>query len=443
MRKGRIDIISMGCSKNLIDSERLLRRLEAKGFSAVHNPESPSGEYVVVNTCGFIGDAKEESVNLILSLAELKKRRKIGRLVVMGCLSERYRAELPAEIPEVDVWYGKFDWASFVDSLPDAKDASPAPGEWERTLTTPPWSAYVKVSEGCDRFCAYCAIPLITGRHTSRPLEDILDEVRSLVARGVREFNIIAQDLSSYGLDLYGSHKLPELVDRMASVEGVEWIRLHYLYPTDFPMEILDVMARRDNVCKYLDIALQHISDKVLTNMNRHITKEETLNLLAEIRRRVPDIHLRTTVMTGFPGEDEEAFSELLSFVRSQRFERLGGFAYCEEDDTLAAKSLPDVIPQEVKERRLAQVMELQEEISAELNAAKVGRVMKVLVEESAGSGVIGRTEFDSPEVDQEVFVDGCSAPPGSFIWVRITDSAPFDLRGVEISSDKSNTIKP
>lgn len=434
----------MGCSKNLIDSERLIRRLEAKGYEAFHDSEEPSGAYVVVNTCGFIGDAKEESINLILRLARLKEEGRIGRIVVMGCLSERYRKELPVEIPEVDVWYGKFDWTSFVDGLPDLSGSSfpQTPAGWERTLTTPPWSAYVKVSEGCDRMCAYCAIPLITGRHKSRPVEEILKEVRALVDEGVREFNVIAQDLSSYGLDIYGSHELPRLIDEMARIEGVEWIRLHYLYPTDFPLGILDVINRHPNVCRYLDIALQHISDKVIVPMNRKTTKEETLSLLRTIRKKVPGIHLRTTVMTGFPGEDDGAFAELVDFVRSQRFERLGGFAYSEENDTLAARTLPDVIPEEVKRQRLSQIMELQEDISSELNAALVGKRLKVLVEELQDGYAVGRSEFDSPEVDQEIFVYGSDALPGDFVEVEVTEAGPFHLKARPVSPKGSSDIK-
>lgn len=433
MSESRIDIITMGCSKNLIDSERLIRRLQAKGYKAVHNAENPSGDYVVVNTCGFIGDAKEESINLILNLAALKSQGKIGKIVVMGCLSERYRNEIQNEIPEVDIWYGKFDWNRFIEILPDVRKKERVE-DWERTLTTPPWSAYVKISEGCDRFCAYCAIPLITGRHKSRPIEEILNEVGSLVKEGVKEFNVIAQDLSSYGLDLYGTHRLAELIDRMADIEGVEWIRLHYFYPTDFPMDILEVMRRRGNVCSYIDIALQHISDKVLSAMNRHITKEQTLSLLEEIRRRVPGVHLRTTVMTGFPGEGEKEFEELMDFVRSQKFDRLGGFSYSEEDDTLAAKTLKDDIPDEIKKDRLSRIMALQEEISLDLNLRKVGDIIKVLIEETDGNYAIGRSEFDSPEVDQEVIVENCTANPGDFVKVKITKADTFDLRGIQVN---------
>ena len=442
MRRGRIDIITMGCSKNLIDSERLICRLEEKGYEAVHNSEEPTGEFVVVNTCGFIGDAKEESINLILKLCSLKNQGDIGKLIIMGCLSERYRKELPEEIPEVDEWYGKFDWKDLLEKLPSAEKKTTATDtekaqkktDWERKLTTPPWSAYIKVSEGCDRFCAYCAIPLITGRHKSRTIEEILEETKSLVKRGVKEFNIIAQDLSSYGIDLYGEQKLPELIDRMASIEGVEWIRLHYLYPTDFPYGILEVIRRNDNVCKYLDIALQHVSDNVLQGMNRKITKQETLQLLERIREEVPGIHIRTTIMTGFPGEDEKAFEELKDFVKTQRFERLGGFAYSEEDDTLAAKNLADNIPQETKEERLSVIMDLQQEISEENNLNQIGKVMNILVEEIHDGYAIGRSEFDSPEVDQEVFIEGSNAQPGTFVKVKITEASPFELRGVEVN---------
>lgn len=431
MRKSHIDIITMGCSKNLIDSERLLKRLDDLGYTAVHNPEIPSGEFVVVNTCGFIGDAKEESVNMILQLSQLKKEGKIGQIVVMGCLSERYRNILPSEIPEVDHWYGKFDWTLFLDSLKQKgkKDTK----IWERKLTTPPWSAYVKISEGCDRMCAYCAIPLITGRHKSRPEEEIIEEVKSLADKGVKEFNIIAQDLSSYGLDLYGSHRLPSLLERMAVIPGVEWIRLHYLYPTDFPMEILDVMNRHDNICRYIDIALQHISDKVLTPMNRKVTKKETLALLRKIRETVPGIHIRTTIMTGFPGEDEESFEELKEFVGTQRFERLGGFAYSEEEDTLAAKTFPDIISGELKEKRLSEIMDLQEEISLHHNESFVGKRLKVLVEELSDGFAIARSEFDSPEVDQEIIVTDCNAEPGEFITVEITEASAFELKSKQL----------
>lgn len=432
MEKSRIDIISMGCSKNLVDSERLVRQLEEKGYKVVHNADEPSGDYVVVNTCGFIGDAKEESINLILNLTRLKQENKIGKIVVMGCLSERYRRELPVEIPEVDIWYGKFDWKDFITRLPSLKQYSIVK-DWERTLSTPPWSAYLKVSEGCDRRCAYCAIPMITGRQKSRRIEEILEEVKKLVSEGVKEFNVIAQDLSSYGRDIYGESRLPELIEEIARISGVEWIRLHYLYPSGFPMGILDVMNKYDNICKYMDIALQHISDKVLQPMNRKINKEETLNLIKEIRRAVPGIHLRTTIMTGFPGEDEAAFEELKEFVAETRFERLGGFAYCEEEDTLAAKTLKDLIPTKIKEERLSEIMEIQQRISEGINLDNIGKKFKVLVEKKEGKNVVGRTQYDSPEVDQEIIIENCDALPGTFITVEVTDAYPFEMIGKEI----------
>lgn len=438
MKKGRIDVISLGCSKNLIDSERLIRRLENKGYQVVHDSESPRGEFVVVNTCGFIADAKTESIEMLLRLSERKKRRGIGKIVVMGCLSERYMAELKEEMPEIDIWYGKFDWKDFIDRLPEietdetARQSSAAkPAEWERSLTTPPWSAYLKISEGCNRFCAFCAIPLITGRHTSRPIDEILQEVEQLAGEGVKEFNVIAQDLSSYGLNLYGEHRLPELIDRMAAIPGVEWIRLHYAYPADFPMELLDVMARHDNVCKYIDIALQHISDKVLKNMRRHITKEETLQLIAEMRRRVPGLKIRTTLMTGFPGEGEEEFRELLDFVAQQRFERMGAFAYSEEEGTWGADNLTDSVSEETKQQRLDRLMALQEQISLDLNEKMIGKTVKVLIDRLEGETAVGRTEWDSPEVDPEVNVYGAKGVrPGEMIMVKITGADYFELYG-------------
>ena len=404
--------------------------MSAKGYDTCHDPEKPRGEYVVVNTCGFIADAKEESINSILHLAELKKRKSIGKIIVMGCLSQRYMDDLKNEIPEVDVWYGKFDWKNFIASLPDNSGSSSHPENWERTLTTPPHSAYLKISEGCNRFCAFCAIPIITGRHTSRPVEEILEETRALVKDGVKELNVIAQDLSSYGTDLCRRHLLPELIEKMAMIEGVEWIRLHYAYPSDFPMEILDVMARHDNVCKYLDIALQHISDPVLENMRRHISKEGTLKLLEEIRCKVPGIRIRTTLMTGFPGEGEKEFEELLDFVKNQRFDRMGAFAYCEEDDTFAAKNLDDNIPDEIKQQRLDKLMAIQEEIALALNEEMIGSVQKVLIDRIEGEKAYGRTQYDSPEVDPEVIINDPSLTPGEFVNIRITEAYPFELIG-------------
>ncbi len=433
MKEGHIDVISMGCSKNLVDSERLLRRLESRGYTVSHDSESPDGEFVVVNTCGFIADAKVESINLLLELAEKKAQGEIGKIVVMGCLSQRYMNDLKEEMPEIDIWYGKFDWKDFIEKLP-AREASDTPKEWERSLTTPPHSAFMKISEGCNRFCAFCAIPLITGLHTSRRIEEILEETRQLVKEGVKEFNIIAQDLSSYGLDLYGEHKLGELIDRMADIEGVKWIRLHYAYPADFPADILDVMARRPNVCKYMDIALQHAADPVLKNMRRHITAEETRRLLTEMREKVPGLKIRTTMMVGFPGETEEAFEELLEFVKEQRFERLGAFAYSEEDDTYAAKTLDDNIPEEVKQERLDRLMTLQEKIAMEEAEKMVGQELELIVDELDGDIRVCRSQWDSPDVDCSFYVSDSDAQPGEFIHARVIEAkTPFDFDAVEV----------
>ncbi|MCM1052195.1 MAG: 30S ribosomal protein S12 methylthiotransferase RimO [Paenibacillus sp.] len=428
----KIAVISLGCSKNLVDSERLMRMLENVGYQVVEADDAflraRKGKHVVINTCGFIGDAKEESINEILGWAELRKAGKIQGLYVMGCLSERYAAELPAELPEVDRWYGKTDWPALVSDL---ARKHPATAPYDRILTTPRHHAYLKIAEGCDRFCAFCAIPLITGRYKSRPVEEIIEEVKMLVGRGVKEFNVIAQDLTSYGKDLYGTPSIARLVDAIADVEGVEWIRLHYAYPNEFPMDLLDVMASRPNVCRYLDIALQHISDNVLSNMRRHITGSETRTLLAEIRKRVPGIHLRTTLMVGFPGEGEKEFDELMDFVKEQRFERMGAFAYCEEEDTYAARHFDDSIPDEVKQSRLARLMELQEEISAGIQDTKVGTVQHVIIDREEPDYYVGRTQYDSPEVDPEVLVEkSVTLRPGEFCDVEITSSAPFELIG-------------
>ncbi len=426
MARKKVDVITLGCSKNLVDSERLMSMFARSGFDACHEPEHSRGDITVINTCGFIGDAKEESIEMILSYIDAKNRGKIKSLYVMGCLSERYLDELKAEMPEVDGWYGKFDWHELVTML---SKQNPATSEYDRVITTPRHHAYIKIAEGCNRFCSFCAIPLITGRFKSRPIEEILQEVTGLVSRGVKEFNIIAQDLSSYGTDLYGGHRLAELIDRMAQIQGVEWIRLHYAYPADFPMDILDVMAKHKNVCKYLDIALQHISDNVLSNMRRHINGEQTRELLSEIRRRVPGIHLRTTLMTGFPGEGEKEFEELKEFVREQRFERMGAFAYCEEEDTYGAKHFTDDIPDEVKQQRLSEIMDLQAEIAAELNASKIGSTVRVVIDREEDDYYVGRTEWDSPEVDQEVLIKKSrKLEKGEFYDVRITDSQFFDL---------------
>lgn len=420
--KRRVDVITMGCSKNLIDSERLMRRLEEKGYAMYHDAEEPTGEYVMLNTCGFICDALEESIQMLLSLVQRKEAGNVGKIAVMGCMSERYLDQLKPEFPEVDYWYGKFDWDAFTAMLPEVcGEHKPVP-DWDRTITTPPHSAYLKISEGCNRFCAFCAIPLITGRHTSRPVEEILDEVRELVSRGVKEFNVIAQDLSSYGMDTAGRHLLPELIERISDIEGVEWIRLHYAYPADFPYDILRVMRERKNVCKYLDIALQHISDNVLTHMRRHIGREETLALIRRIREEVPGICLRTTLMVGFPGETEEDFEELKEFVREARFDRMGCFAYSEEQDTYAARHYTDDVPQEVKQQRREEIEEMQQRIAGQLNSQLVGRKLKVLVDEVYPDYAIARTEFDSPEVDYEVTVYGGNPVEGEFMEVEITD---------------------
>lgn len=428
MTKNRIDFITLGCSKNLVDSERLMKRFQDLGYEVAHDSDNVCGEVVIINTCGFIGDAKEESINTILEYVEAKKEGTIERLYVMGCLSERYLADLEEEIPEVDKYYGKFDWDNLISDL---QEKIPTTKPHERMITTPNHYTYLKISEGCNRFCAFCAIPLITGRHTSVPIEQLVEEVKDLVSKGVKEFNVIAQDLSSYGIDLYGKMMLPELIERIAQINGVEWIRLHYAYPAQFPYEILPVMARYSNVCKYIDIALQHISNNVLDNMRRHITKDETLALIERIRTEVPGIHIRTTLMVGFPGESDSEFNELKDFVRSARFERMGAFAYCEEDGTYAAKNYSDSIPQEAKEQRLAEIMELQEAISLEINENKIGTIQKVVIDREEEDYYIGRTQYDSPDVDPEVLVKKTTALNiGEFYSVQINEALPFELIG-------------
>lgn len=429
-----VNVVSMGCSKNLVDSERLMRMLSDVGFKPVEADSdewldaAPADRYVVVNTCGFIGDAKEESIQEILVHAAERAEGSIAGLYVMGCLSERYRDELPPEISEVDGWWGKTDWPGLVTHL---AGRAPATAPYDRVITTPRHHAYIKIAEGCNRMCAFCAIPLITGRYKSRPVEEIVKEVRMLVGRGVKEFNIIAQDLTGYGKDLYGRYDIARLVRAISDVDGVEWIRLHYAYPKDFPMDLLDVMAERPNVCKYLDIALQHIADPVLANMRRHITAAETRELLAEIRRRVPGIHLRTTLMVGFPGEGEAEFDKLVGFVEEQRFERMGAFAYCEEEDTYAARHFEDAVPAEVKQARLDRLMELQEEISDRLQQQKVGTTQRVIIDREDGDYYVGRTQFDSPEVDPEVLVSKeVPLTRGQFVDVLITSAMPFELIG-------------
>ena len=429
MIKNRIDVITLGCSKNLVDSEFLMRQFREAGYDVHHDAPEVKGEIVVVNTCGFIGDAKEESVNMILSCVQAKARRKIRKLYVMGCLSQRYMTELMGEIPEVDKFYGKFDYTSLLADLGEAyhKDL-----RLQRELTTPPHYTHVKIAEGCDRMCAYCAIPIITGRYVSRPMEDILAEMEILVSRGVKEFQIIAQDLTYYGKDLYGKFCIAELVERMATLPGVEWIRLHYAYPDRFPVDLLPVMARHDNICKYLDIALQHISDDVLARMHRHVTRKETEELLTRIRREVPGIHLRTTLMVGFPGETEADFEELLQFVRDARFERMGAFAYSEEEGTYSAGHYADDVPDEVKQRRLDALMSEQEEISLEVNRAKVGHNVRVIIDREEADYYVGRTEYDSPEVDPEVLIEKTKPLViGEFYDATITSVQPFELFAV------------
>lgn len=427
MKKNTVDIITLGCSKNLVDSEKLMKQLEANGYKVTHDSENPQGEIAVINTCGFIGDAKEESINMILEFCQAKEEGRLKKLYVMGCLSERYLKELQMEIPQVDKFYGKFNWNELLADLGKAYHSEFA---IERHLTTPKHYAYLKISEGCDRKCSYCAIPIITGRHVSRSMEEILDEVRLLVSEGVKEFQVIAQELTYYGVDLYKKQMLPELIDQMAKIPGVEWIRLHYAYPAHFPTELFRVMRENPNVCKYMDIALQHISDNMLQKMRRHVSKDETYALIEQFRKEVPGIHLRTTLMVGHPGETEQDFEELKEFVRKARFDRMGAFAYSEEEGTYSAQHYEDNIPQDVKQQRLDELMEIQQEISADLSHAKIGKEMKVIIDRMEGEYYIGRTEFDSPEVDPEVLIkaEGNSLRIGSFYQVKVYDADDFDL---------------
>ena len=423
----------MGCSKNLVDSEKLMSRLEDCGYHCVHDSRNPQGEIAVINTCGFIEDAKQESIDTILEFAQAKEEGRLKRLYVMGCLSQRYMKELEAEIPQVDKYYGKFDYRQLIVDLGHADMAS---CDGRRRITTPRHYAYIKISEGCDRHCAYCAIPIMTGGHVSRPMDEILDEVRQLVADGTKEFQVIAQELTYYGVDIDGRQHIAELVERMADIPGVKWIRLHYAYPAHFPWELLDVIREKPNVCKYLDIALQHISDNMLTKMKRNVTKADTYALIERMRREVPGIHLRTTLMVGFPGETEEDFEELMEFVRKVRFERMGAFSYSEEDDTFSAINYEDDIPADVKASRLDRLMALQQEISAEIEAEKVGQTMKVVIDRKEGDYYIGRTEFSSPEVDPEVLIPAGEKrlQVGRFYDVKMTDSEEFDLYGTTIT---------
>ena len=428
MKKPVVDIITLGCSKNLVDSEKLIRQLELNGFSVTHDAENPQGEIAIINTCGFIGDAKEESINMILEMAQRKVKGNLKQLIVMGCLSERYLHELEGELPEVDRFYGKFDWERLITDLGKTyyKESCNS-----RRITTPSHYAYLKISEGCNRTCSYCAIPIITGAHKSRPIEDILSEVEELVKQGVKEFQVIAQELTYYGLDIYKERKIAELVERIAQTPGVEWIRLHYAYPTQFPMDLLKVMAKYDNVCKYLDIALQHCSDNVLANMHRNITKEQTYTLLEKIRKEVPGIHIRTTLMVGYPGETDEDFAELIDFIKWAKFERMGAFAYSEEDGTYAAEHYTDDVPQDIKQARLSKLMRVQQNISLAHQENKVGKQFKVIIDRLEGDYYIGRTEYDSPEVDPEVLIrktDDQELQIGAFYNVKIDSAEEFDL---------------
>ena len=427
--KNRVDVITLGCSKNLVDSELLMRQLVANGYTVEHDPSNPKGEIAVINTCGFIGDAKEESVNMILEFAEAKKSNRLKKLFVMGCLSERYMNELQNEIPEVDQFYGKFAWKNLISDLGKSyyKDLA-----FDRSLSTPQHYAYVKISEGCDRTCSYCSIPIMTGKYKSRPMEEVEEEVSRLVSQGVREFQFIAQDLTYYGLDRYKQTKLPELVERVADIKGADWIRLHYAYPAHFPTGLLRVMRERENVCNYLDIALQHISDNMLGKMRRNITKQQTIDLIARFREEVPGIHLRTTMMVGHPGETERDFEELIDFVKQTRFERLGAFPYSHEEDTYCDKNYVDDVPAGVKQERMNVLMGVQESIAAAINESKVGKILKVIIDREDPDYYVGRTEFDSPEVDGEVLIEKQTPlQTGEFYEVKITSAMPFDLIGI------------
>jgi len=429
INKGIVDVITLGCSKNLVDSEQLMRQFDVLGYTVRHDAEYPDGDIVIINTCGFIGDAKEESINTILQFADLRKQQKIQKLFVMGCLSERYLKELRSEMPEVDKFYGKFNYN---DILTDLGQDYRADLRLERTLTTPNHYAYIKISEGCNRTCSYCAIPIITGKHRSRTMEDIENEVKGLVSNGVKEFQLIAQDLSYYGQDRYKASKLAELTQRLSDINGVEWLRLHYAYPAHFPYDLLNVMRERDNICNYLDIALQHVSDNMLTKMRRNITSAQTYELIDRLRTEVPDIHLRTTLLLGHPGETEEDVEELKTFIRKARFERLGAFAFSNEEGTYAYKTFKDDIPEEVKHRRVDEIMSIQQGISAEINQAKIGKTLKVMIDRVEDEYFVGRTEYDSPEVDPEVLIPITTqgVKKGAFYNAKIVGSTDFDLYG-------------
>lgn len=428
MQKNRVDVISLGCYKNLVDSEKLMRLFKNAGFKVFHDSDKVCGEFVVVNTCGFIGDAKQESIDIILELTELKKRGRIGKLIVMGCLSERYIHQLEQEIPEVDAYYGKFNWSDMIDDFVAQRKNEKSSKDF-RVITTPAHYAYLKIAEGCNRTCSYCAIPIITGAYKSRDIESIVDEAKWLAHKGVKELQLIAQDLTYYGLDLYHEHKLPELVSKLSEINGIEWIRLHYGYPNNFPYQILDVMRDNPKVCSYFDIALQHISDNMLKLMRRNLTKQDTLRFIENVRKAVPGIHLRTTLLVGHPGETEQDFNELIDFVETQKFERLGVFAYSHEEGTYSYKNYSDDIPEEVKQSRVDKIMSLQEKISQSIAAEKVGSIMRVIIDREDPDFYVARTEFDSPEVDGEVYIDKkIPLTVGDFYNVEIIDSDVYDL---------------
>ncbi len=429
----KINVITLGCSKNTVDSEHLMAQLAAAGYELEHDSDRGDADVVVINTCGFIGDAKKESIDTILAAVRAKEEGLIERLFVVGCLSERYADELREEIPEVDEYFGVNDWADIVAALGGQHKAELAT---ERVLTTPSHYAYLKISEGCNWLCGYCAIPLIRGKHISVPMETILEEARRLAERGVKELMVIAQDTTYYGIDLYGRRRLADLLSELCRIEGIEWIRLHYAYPAAFPEDVIEVMAREPKICKYLDIPFQHISDKMLSAMKRRHTKAEAMELIERLRRQIPDIALRTTLLVGYPGETLEDVAELEEFVREVRFDRLGVFPYSEEEGTYSATELTDDVPEEEKERRAARIMQIQEQISLENNLSRVGPVMRVIVDSRQGDYYVARSEYDSPEVDQEILIP-CELRQlrrGCFYDVRITGAEDYDLFGEVIA---------
>lgn len=425
-----VNIITLGCSKNTVDSEVLMRQLQYGGISVNHNPEEVNAGKVIINTCGFINDAKEESIETILKFAKIRREGKISKLIVMGCLSQRYRKELQTEIPEVDHFFG-------VDELPQILATVGVNYRreliGERLLTTPSHYAYLKISEGCNRKCAFCAIPLIRGKHHSKTIGEIVSETKFLAANGVKELMIIAQDTTYYGLDIYGKKKLPELLEKLTEVDGIEWIRLHYAYPAGFPSGLIDVMQSSSKICHYLDIPVQHISDKLLKSMHRGHTGKQTRQLLEQLRKQIPDIAIRTSIIVGYPGETKADFEELKNFVRETKFDRLGIFTYSHEENTAAFK-LTDNVQASVKKNRADILMQLQEEISLQLNLAKTGKILKTIIDRKEGDFWIGRSQYDSPEVDNEILIPGSySLSPGNFYQIKITSSEAFDLFGVPV----------